>query len=168
MLDHIHLVMFMKRRKKVIKEHGGTYHDERDENPSRKWRYLIQKEKGYNDQKTKEQAQDFVAMVIKDILLPTGNQPKEGESVLVHCGGGMHRTGMIVGIIRKVFSDADVETEILVDYRKHVGWKSEEQPGGREALNEKFILEFPEDKIKDLKNIKQYQVADGKFSERGY
>jgi len=157
-----------QKEKQIIEENGGTHHDERDVRPLRKWRYLIQKPEGYNNEDKKVEAMDIVANVIKDILLPKGKEPKENENVLIHCGGGMHRTGMIIGIIRKVFSDADMEKDIIPDYRRHVAFVSEKDPRGREPLNEQFIKDFPADKIKNLKAVKEKEVADGICGERGY
>jgi len=154
-----------EQEKKIVEKNGGTYHDERKVKPSRKWRYLIQKEKNYENQK--EEAFRIVAGVIKDILLPKGRRPKDGENVLLHCGGGMHRTGMIVGIIRKVFSDAKME-DILKDYRKHVAYRDENFTGGFEPLNQKFIQEFPANTIRNLEEIEKVVVPDGLFNEYGY
>jgi len=151
--------------KKIIFDAGGTYHDERDVKPSRKWRYLVQKEEEYDVKK--ETAFAIVAGVIKNILLPNDKQPNPGENVLVHCGGGMHRTGMVVGIIRKVFSNDSME-DIINDYRQHVAYCDEDFQGGREPLNEKFIKDFPPDKVLHLREIEQIVQPDGLFSERGY
>jgi len=155
-----------EKEKEIIEQVKGTYHDERKSVPSRKWRYLIQKEKDYNNKK--DEAIDIVSMVIQDILLPKGKKPKPGENVLIHCGGGMHRTGMIIGIIRRIFSSNSSMPQIIDDYRKHVGWKNNVFIGGREELNERFIEEFPQEKLEDLTNIEQRIVPDGKFDERGY
>ena len=32
--------------------------------------------------------------------------------------------------------------DIIDDYKRHVDWKSDDQPGGFEALNVRFIKEF--------------------------
>jgi len=152
-----------EEEKKIIEQNGGIFQDERAERPSRKWRYLIQKPQDY--EKQKRHAMTIVAGVIKSILLPKGKL-LEGN-ILVHCGGGMHRTGMIIGIIRKAFSDATME-EIIDNYRFHVGYKDEQFTGGAEPLNIKFIQEFDTSLIQNLTQIRKVTISDGRFCERGY
>ena len=76
---------------------------------------------------------------IKDLLNPNGEPPKGG--ILIHCAGGMHRTGMIYGIIRRYVNDDPID-EIVADYKRHVDWKAEGAVGGYEELNVRFIKEF--------------------------
>ena len=54
----------------------------------------------------------------------------------------MHRTGMVIGVIRRFLNPGDTLEAILADYRRHVDYRDDANPGGREALNERFIAEF--------------------------
>lgn len=121
----------------VCREYGVVHHDERKQVPLRQWRKLIDDEALFLENKAK--AEESVAEVIKDIVMPGGEAP-EGN-IFLHCGGGMHRTGMIVGIIRRYFNNDSMEA-IKADYQRHVAWKSDEDPGGYEELNLRFIEEF--------------------------
>lgn len=121
----------------LCKQLGAPHHNERNANPPRQWRKLLDNEEDY--EANKERAMEIVSHVIKDILLPGGKAP-EGN-ILLHCGGGMHRTGMIVGIIRR-YCNNDAMEDIIADYKRHVAWKSDEDPGGYEELNVRFIREF--------------------------
>ncbi len=116
---------------------GVPHHNERNANPPRQWRKLLDNEEDYAA--NKERAMEIVSQVIKDILLPGGKEPD--GNILLHCGGGMHRTGMIVGIIRR-YCNNDAMEDIIADYKRHVAWKSDEDPGGYEELNVRFIREF--------------------------
>ena len=118
-------------------EYGVAHHDERKQVPMRQWRKLIDDEELFFENKTK--SEEIVSQVIKDIVMPGGEAPK--GNLFLHCGGGMHRTGMIVGIIRRYFNNDSIE-EIKADYQRHVAWKSEDDQGGYEDLNVRFIEEF--------------------------
>lgn len=76
----------------------------------------------------------------------------------------MHRTGMITGVIRKVFSNADIN-DIINDYKVHTGWKSPSETGGYEAANEKFIRDFDENLLKDLNNVQHVERKASEFNE---
>jgi hypothetical protein len=50
-----------------------------------------------------------------------GNKP--AGNILIHCCGGMHRTGMLFAIIRRWVNDDPID-DVLADYRRHsVGTK---------------------------------------------
>ena len=49
---------------------------------------------------------------------------------------------MIVGVLRRYCNPDDSIEDIIADYRYHVAWQNEENPGGAEELNERFIREF--------------------------
>ncbi|MEE2959237.1 MAG: tyrosine-protein phosphatase [Myxococcota bacterium] len=113
------------------------HHNERLANPPRQWRKLLDDEQTF--EANKEKAMNIVSHVIKDILMPQNEVPK--GNILVHCGGGMHRTGMIVGIIRRYCNNDSME-DIVADYKRHVAWRSKDDQGGYEDLNIRFIKEF--------------------------
>ena len=60
---------------------------------------------------------------------------------LYHSSGGMHRSGMLFGVLRRCVN-GDSMAQIEREYRRHVAYSSEQQPGGFESLNLRFIREF--------------------------
>ena len=86
--------------------------------------------------KIKRNAMILCARQVVEIL----RSCKKGN-VLVHCAGGMHRTGMIVGIIRR-YVNHDEDHVIVEDYKRHVAYESEEHKGGYEESNVSFIRDF--------------------------
>ena len=87
-----------------------------------------------------KQAQTAVATLINtQILRPNQSLPK--GNVHVHCGGGMHRTGMVLGILDRCLNGASPE-RVEATLKKHTAFKSDEHPGGYERGNLAFILGF--------------------------
>ena len=82
-----------------------------------------------------------VAKLINQTLLRPNGQRPTGH-LHVHCGGGMHRTGMVVGVLDRCANGAAM-ARIAADYKRHVGWRSVAEPGGFEAQNLDFIAHFP-------------------------
>lgn len=126
-----------------------SYHDERRNGKTRRWRRMIDEFDEWTDL-NRRNAMILCARQIRDILRPQGHAPS--GNILVHCCGGMHRTGMIVGIIRRYVNDDPIES-VLDDYRRHVDWKSAEHPGGAEELNMKFIKDFDLNLLKEDANL---------------
>ena len=85
-------------------------------------------------------AQEAIVRVIEEGILHPGGQAPTGH-VLVHCGGGMHRTGMVVGVLERCWNGAPRETWEAA-YKRHVAWESDAAPGGFEPANLAFIADF--------------------------
>jgi hypothetical protein len=81
----------------------------------------------------------LAALVNRHLLRPGGAPPR--GNVYVHCGGGMHRTGMVIGVLRRCINKEPMAA-IEADYRRHTAYRSEAAPGGFEALNLRFIEAF--------------------------
>ena len=122
----------------LISEAGGTYFNARDAGTDlATWRERLRDE---DDPAGNRAVMKIVARLINQYILRHGGERPRGN-VHVHCGGGMHRTGMIVGILERCMNEAS-DDAIERDYRRHVAWRSEESPGGYEAGNMAFILGF--------------------------
>ncbi len=123
---------------RAVKAAGGRYFLARQAaEPLRSWRDRLRHGTSPADRKA---AMTAVARIINEnILRPGGALPK--GNVHVHCGGGMHRTGMIVGVLDRCINGAK-EATLTRDYRRHVAWQSEARPGGFEADNLRFIQSF--------------------------
>ncbi len=90
--------------------------------------------------KARKAAQQAVAKIINNNLLRPGGKAPKGN-LHVHCGGGMHRTGMVVGVIDRCLNGTPMD-RIEADYKRHVGWRSPQTPGGFEKANVAFIRDF--------------------------
>lgn len=118
----------------TVQAAGGTYFTARNAaGPQKNWREDMRE--GQDPQVVMQ----AVAAIVQEVLHP-GGQPPAGN-VLVHCGGGMHRTGMVVGIIERCVNHADPAV-VETGYKRHVGWRSERDPGGFEPANLAFIQAF--------------------------
>lgn len=125
--------------RKKSKSNVPTFMDERANKVTRKWRRMVDEKDEWSDPQRMRNAMALCADQINDILRPDGKSPVGG--ILLHCAGGMHRTGIIYALIRRHVNDDPIE-DIIDDYKRHVDWKSDDQPGGFEALNVRFIKEF--------------------------
>ncbi len=75
-----------------------------------------------------------IAEVVRQVAAAPGN-------VLIHCYGGIHRTGLVFGIMQKCLAHVPLD-RILEEYRCHAGWKSEEARGGADPQNEEILRDF--------------------------
>ena len=119
---------------------GATYNIATDEANGGygPWRDTLRKH--YDEPAKRTEAMQSVARLIKEqILLPGGAPPK--GNIHVHCGGGMHRTGMIVGVIERCINGEPPEV-VEAHYHYHVAWKDASHPGGAEEMNLRFIQDF--------------------------
>ena len=122
--------------RQVIQAAGGSYYSARDD-PHGNWREDLRQGDAAQARQTAVAA---VAEVIKtQILRPNGAAPK--GSVAIHCGGGMHRTGMIFGVFERCINQTPWP-EVVAGYQRHVGYRSSSERGGFEEQNLKFIEEF--------------------------
>ncbi len=82
---------------------------------------------------------DLGRLIREEILSPGGAPPR--GNILIHCGGGMHRSGMVTGILEKAVNH-DPWPTIEAIYRYHVGYHDEQHPGGFEPGNLDVIRDF--------------------------
>ena len=116
---------------------GGSYFSARSDPQAGNWREDLRESDGPEAGRAAQQA---VAELIRNhILKPGGGQPR--GHVQVHCGGGMHRTGMIIGVLERCLGGVPM-TSVADHYRRHVGWRSSAQLGGFEPENLHFIEGF--------------------------
>jgi hypothetical protein len=123
---------------KAVESAGGTYFQAREDDPEiASWREAM---RDHGNEESRRKAMIAVARLVNDHILRPGGEPPKGN-VQVHCGGGMHRTGMVFGVIERCVNGTP-EDVVLSRYRFHTGWKSPEDPGGGEQENIDFILGF--------------------------
>lgn len=116
---------------------NGTYFLARSSRPEiAEWREHLR----HHGASAYEEVSKTVAGIINEQLLRPGGSPPRGN-IHLHCGGGMHRTGMIMGILDRCINGTEAEI-IEADYRRHVAWRSDEFPGGFEQANLDFVNAF--------------------------
>lgn len=116
---------------------GATYFDANDA-AAGNWRQLIEEEKDFA--KNLPRVMRGLAALIREQILAPGGAPPRGN-LYFHCGGGMHRSGMVFGVLRRCFN-RDPLPLIEEEYRRHTGWRSAREPGGFEPLNLELIRSF--------------------------
>lgn len=122
---------------KAAVAHGATHRTATDEGYG-PWRDILRKH--MDDPEKRKTAMDGLARLVSEqILNPDGAPPK--GNLHVHCGGGMHRTGMVVGVIERCVNGAPPEV-VEAGYKRHVGYRDAEHPGGFEEGNLRVIREF--------------------------
>lgn len=125
-----------KAERAAVEAVGGTYYTARQD-PGGNWREDLREGDGGE---AKRAAMAAVAQLIHSQVLRPGGQPPKGN-VHIHCGGGMHRTGMVVGVIERCLNQLPA-AQVADHYKRHVGWRSDKELGGFEPENLKFIEEF--------------------------
>jgi len=116
---------------------GVSYFDA-SEHPELCWRSLVEHSQDY--QQNRAQAAARLGSLIRDhVLRPRGEAPK--GNIYIHCCGGMHRSGMLFGVLRRCIN-GDPMALIEEEYRRHTVFRSPREPGGFEPLNLRFIREF--------------------------
>jgi len=119
----------------VVEGAGGTWYSARSD-PGGNWREDLRE----GDGEARQTAMRAVAELIRSQILRPGGAPPRGN-VHIHCGGGMHRTGMVVGVVDRCLNGAPLPV-VAEAYKRHVGWRSDTDPGGFEAQNLEFIASF--------------------------
>ena len=135
----------IKEEKEASKESGASYVRTADLNYGH-WRGTIRKHPEKGPELTR--ATNSVVRLIKEqIFNPQGKTPR--GNILIHCGGGMHRTGMIIGILMRIINNNS--KKLIIDtYKYHTGYRNKQITGGFEQGNLDFIFNFDP---KLLKNI---------------
>jgi protein tyrosine/serine phosphatase len=94
----------------------------------------------YDEPDKRRQAMEAVARLIREqIVAPQGAPPR--GNLHLHCGGGMHRTGMIAGVLERCVNGTPLPV-VEANYRYHVGYRDAAHPGGLEEGNLRFIRDF--------------------------
>jgi len=82
---------------------------------------------------------DLASLIREQILAPGGRPP--AGNIYIHCGGGMHRSGMVMGILDRCVNGASM-AQVRRHYLHHTAWLSEARPGGAEQGNLDVIAAF--------------------------
>lgn len=103
-----------------------------------RWRDALKEH--YDDPAERDLAFRSMARLIREQILAPGGAAPTGN-IHLHCGGGMHRSGMIAGLIEKCVNHAPME-QVLAHYRYHVAWHDDAHPGGFEPGNVAVLQDF--------------------------
>lgn len=124
---------------KTASQHGASYRTASDDPAAYgPWRDILRKH--YDDPAQRQRATQGVARLIREqILMPDGAAPR--GNIHIHCGGGMHRSGMIAGVLERCVN-REPWTVVAGHYLYHVGYRDAAHAGGREDGNLRFIREF--------------------------
>lgn len=122
--------------RRALQSVQGSYRSAREPDAGMQWREDLRAAEG---PETQRKAMLAVAQTLRELLRPQGAPPK--GHLWVHCGGGMHRTGMVVGILERCVNGASMD-EVAQSFRQHVAWHSPQDPGGFEPANLDFIASF--------------------------
>jgi hypothetical protein len=152
----------IEEERRLARQLGVTYLDAAS-SPRLLYRRLVERPEDY--ERNKRQAMENLAFLIRDHLLAPGGAPPKGN-LYIHCGGGMHRSGMLFGVVRRCIN-GDPMDRIEAEYRRHSGYVSEKNPGGYEALNVRFIREFDCELLKRRQAPEQAQQAAAGQGEGG-
>lgn len=123
--------------KKLAGELSVSYFDALADQ-SKRWRRLVEHEETYQ-QNLAEASRRLATLIRENLLQPGGKAPR--GNLYIHCGGGMHRSGMLFGVLRRCINGESM-ARIEAEYKRHVDYKSPQRPGGFEALNLRFIKDF--------------------------
>jgi hypothetical protein len=130
---HMPFYQFIDKEAAVARRMNASH-----KNVRARWRELVKRPADFD--KNKEAAMKVIGRIInEEILRPGGKAPR--GNVYFHCGGGMHRSGMVYGILQRCINGAP-KAEVERDYKRHTGYVSAAEKGGFEALNLRFIEEF--------------------------
>jgi hypothetical protein len=127
----------IEEERRLARKLGVTYLDA-SASPRLRFRDLVEHAEDYEG--NKKQAMENLASLIREHLLAPGGSPPRGN-LYIHCGGGMHRSGMLFGVVRRCVNGDPIDL-IEAEYRRHTAHVSDKNPGGYEALNMRFIREF--------------------------
>lgn len=102
------------------------------------FQHKFKKGKGDTPEAKKKNIFDQVATIIKTVQ---GSSQSDGN-VFIHCYGGVHRTGVVFGVIQKCFNKVAIAS-ILDEYRCHAGYVEGKNNGGVFEDNIVLLNEFP-------------------------
>lgn len=119
---------WIKKEEGIFRKYGGKKYIHI---PDFNYKYLNIKEK--------EAVFEKIRKIVQLVLNSEGN-------VLVHCGGGEHRSGVIYAILHRCFHDISLET-IIQEYKCHCAWENDHMIGGYHHQNVELIKDFPIESI---------------------
>ena len=103
------------------------------------WRDQLRKH--YDDPAARSEAMRAVARLVREQILHPDGAPSPRGNIHLHCGGGMHRTGMVAAVVERCVNGEPLSV-VEDHYRRHVAWRDAQHPGGAEEGNLRFIRDF--------------------------
>lgn len=129
----------VEREQRTARARGASYTTASDDPAGYgPWRDLVRQH--YDEPEPRRRAMDGVARLIRDQILRPGGAPPRGN-IHIHCAGGMHRSGMVTGVIERCVNGEPLSV-VEAHYRYHVGYRDPQHAGGLEEGNLRFIRDF--------------------------
>ncbi|TNE43623.1 MAG: hypothetical protein EP343_32935 [Deltaproteobacteria bacterium] len=130
-----------QQEKQAASKAQASYVETRDFNKRYgHWRHALQQKATFNNPKALRKVMKQVAMLIQEQILKPGGKAPQGN-VFFHCGGGMHRSGVLAGVLRRCINREDMK-KITRLHKYHSAYTSAKKTGGYEPLLVRFIREF--------------------------
>lgn len=104
----------------------------------RGWREVAGDEEATDEDRL--EAHRTVARLIREQILRPGGQPPQGN-VYFHCAGGMHRSPMVSGILRRCIANQPL-AQVRESMQAHSAYVDEENDGGWEEPTYEFVRSF--------------------------
>ncbi len=137
--DKIPVGAIIDREQAMAKSCGATYFSP-DEAERRYGSWRNQLRQAPEASADYRRAMQSLARLIREQILAPGGQPPQGN-IYLHCGGGMHRSGIVMGILDRCINQESLQV-VEKRYRFHTAWRSAAEPGGAEAGNLQVIKNF--------------------------
>jgi len=130
-----------KQEKRAAQKVKASYVETRSvKKPYGHWRQALEEKATFKNPKHLRKVMVQMARLIREqILQPQGKTPR--GNVFFHCGGGMHRSGLLAGVLRRCINK-DPLPLIRRLFLYHSAYKGKKAPGGYEPLLLKFIKQF--------------------------
>jgi hypothetical protein len=91
------------------------------------------------DEQREAAAQGVARLIRERILAPAGAPPR--GNVYFHCAGGMHRSPLLAGVLRRCLTDESME-QVEEAMRVHTAYADAAHPGGFEAPMVELVRRF--------------------------
>jgi hypothetical protein len=85
-------------------------------------------------------ATEAVTRLINEQIIRPGGSPPRGN-VYFHCAGGMHRSPLVMGILRRCINEEPAE-QVEEAMRYHAGYVDSDHPGGWEPPLAEFVRSY--------------------------
>ncbi|MDC0534386.1 hypothetical protein OAO18_01090 [Francisellaceae bacterium] len=119
-----------------VNQEQATYGEENEFAQDGGWTYI--KMLDFNDRYKNEVEFERLQKQVTSIAYMTAYAQ---GNVLLHCYGGIHRTGIVFGVLQKCIQKVPM-AEVINTYKKHADWHSKEDPGVYYQINVDFIEKY--------------------------
>ena len=106
--------------------------------------------------------------IYKDVINIIAQIASVPGNALIHCYGGMHRTGVVFGVMQKCLNGPKNKSEnkkfvtevIHNEYKCHTAYQNEEKKGGYHIENMTVIRNFPCERLHEISFLTIFKQED--------